>query len=524
MKPQLNTSSGTRQDTFKPSEKGEVSLSFQDELAATIHGAFEVALEIAVLEVTKLVGQALGDVRDQMHETLRENKSLKQRLQTAEEQLDAVRGSLDEGDGGQPLGQLLLIASKTTLRPQSHPPNINSHEVKTQSDHEDLKASLKVTVDATIGDLIVEAERGDGQEYFSEICVDGRVCSQDLPPTSEREALSQDDTIQDAKEELSGLSIDDETIPGSSDNSGQDMAFVDNGDPSTLQDQVQDPEVKRVRIKEEEREDRNGSGLGPSCSFDPVGQVNFTPDSLSLVQSKMLEEWRPDMLDLANSDPLGPGTSHALTLPPAPRPDAPELRIPLAGGLPAFAPQFSSLYQPGDAALQAPAPPPSQVYGVQVRTAPPPPPPPSIHVCKICGQAFQQPSELRRHFSLCQQRLHQQRSKQPPGSAPPSAVSTGGRARKLQLYPPGRSPFHCAVCSRDFNRMENLKTHLRIHTGERPYSCSVCAMPFRHSGALTRHFRIHTGEKPYVCAQCGKRFRNCGGLKFHQRSHSGTGQ
>lgn len=93
------------------------------------------------------------------------------------------------------------------------------------------------------------------------------------------------------------------------------------------------------------------------------------------------------------------------------------------------------------------------------------------------------------------------------------------RPRKQQLFPPGCSPYHCSMCSRDFNRLENLKTHLRIHTGERPYSCSLCGVRFRHSGALTRHFRIHTGEKPYVCDECGKSFRNCGGLRYHQKSH-----
>lgn len=72
---------------------GEVSLSFQDELAATIHRAFEVAVEIAVVEVSKLVSQVLGDVREQMQETLRENTFLKTRLQSAEHGLDTGRKS-----------------------------------------------------------------------------------------------------------------------------------------------------------------------------------------------------------------------------------------------------------------------------------------------------------------------------------------------------------------------------------------------------------------------------------------------
>lgn len=81
----------TRRSTSALAVSGEVSLSFQDELAATIHRAFEVAVEIAVVEVSKLVSQALGDVRDQMQETLRENTFLKTRLQSAELELDTAK-------------------------------------------------------------------------------------------------------------------------------------------------------------------------------------------------------------------------------------------------------------------------------------------------------------------------------------------------------------------------------------------------------------------------------------------------
>ncbi|XP_046904957.1 zinc finger protein 382-like [Hypomesus transpacificus] len=517
MKPQLKTES--RKEKFKSTEKSEVSLSFQDELAATIHGAFEVALEIAILEVTKLVGQALGDVRDQMHETLRENKSLKLRLQTAEEQLDTVRGSLDNGDG-QPMQQFTLTVSKSAKRSQS-PANINSGIQSPNDNDLKIQASLEVTVDETYDNLVAEKEISseDHNGYFSEICVDGRVCSQDLHPTLNRDSGSQKDAFQGAKEETSSLCIQDQPRTGSTKDKGQDTAFVDIYDPSATDNVIQNHKVELVRVKVENKEAENSSSLlgSSSCHFDSVREAHFCPDSLSLVQSKMLEEWRPDALDMRSSDPQSPGTSHTLSHPPIAQQDAAELRDPTAGTLPAFSTQFPSLFQPEEP-TGIPAPP--QLYGVQPRTSPTSTStqlPPNVHVCKTCGQVFQQPSELRRHYSQCQQRPHQQRSK------PPQPSSSMRSRRKLQLYPPGRSPFHCTVCARDFNRMENLKTHLRIHTGERPYTCSVCAMPFRHSGALTRHFRIHTGEKPYVCSQCGKRFRNCGGLRFHQRSHGGGG-
>uniref|UniRef100_A0A4W5RIW8 C2H2-type domain-containing protein n=1 Tax=Hucho hucho TaxID=62062 RepID=A0A4W5RIW8_9TELE len=109
---------------------------------------------------------------------------------------------------------------------------------------------------------------------------------------------------------------------------------------------------------------------------------------------------------------------------------------------------------------------------------------------EICGEKFHLSEDLRRHRSL----IHPKDMNKLP---------------KRNLYPPGRSPYHCSLCGRDFNRMEHLKIHQRIHTGERPYACTVCNARFRHSWALTRHFRIHTGEKPYTCSQCGKTFRNC---------------
>lgn len=179
--------------------------------------------------------------------------------------------------------------------------------------------------------------------------------------------------------------------------------------------------------------------------------------------------------------------------------------LPLPADLQSMSSEFANISHVAEPTAISQAPP--HVYGVHVRTVRNMA---AVHTCKFCSQTFHLPSLLRRHYGQCCQRL-QQRC--------PLAVP-GGTRSKLQLYPPGCSPFRCTVCNREFNRLENLKTHLRIHTGERPYTCSVCSKCFRHSGALTRHFRIHTGEKPYLCGQCGKSFRNCGGLKFHQRSHN----
>ncbi|KAL2079777.1 hypothetical protein ACEWY4_025521 [Coilia grayii] len=503
MKPRFKTTVGSKRDresmdSQRPATlavSSEVSMSFQDELAATIHGAFEVAVEIAVREVTKLVGQALGDVRDQMHETLRENKSLKLRLQTAEQELDSVRL-------GAPDGEVQLSVSHSGHRDT---PLLN-HRLKTENHVRDgekqTETTLNVSVKKTCDYLIVEAEASCERldDSFSEICEDGRVCSQTLNPKESHESVSTLSKEKDIKQTSPTPCLQNTDAVNHNDVPESHEEATSSYEPST-----------EVRVKEEKPDmdhvSGSNSGLDSQLGFDDVSEG---PDGFSLAQSKMLEDWRPDPLNLpaCDADALSHGLAHPLVVSMQ---QAAGMNSTSVGGVPVFPPPLASLYQPSDTAPLTNPPP--QNFNVPVRPNLPTLPSSSSykqHVCKICGRPFQRPSDLRRHQS-------QHHRSKPANSTMPR---TGGRPPKQQKFPPGRSPYHCNECGRDFNRMENLKTHLRIHTGERPYTCSACGVRFRHSGALTRHFRIHTGEKPYVCGQCGMSFRNSGGLRFHQRLHN----
>ena len=49
----------------------------------------------------------------------------------------------------------------------------------------------------------------------------------------------------------------------------------------------------------------------------------------------------------------------------------------------------------------------------------------------------------------------------------------------------------CLFCSRKFWSAEDLRRHVRTHTGERPYSCDICNRKFTLKHSMLRHKKKH---------------------------------
>lgn len=83
--------------------------------------------------------------------------------------------------------------------------------------------------------------------------------------------------------------------------------------------------------------------------------------------------------------------------------------------------------------------------------------------------------------------------------APPFPAPEHAFRQPISLRSPTTAQHHrkyvCTMegCSRHFKRLEHLKRHQRIHTGERPYLCPVkgCGKRFSRSDNLSQHSKIH---------------------------------
>ncbi|CAG5094121.1 Oidioi.mRNA.OKI2018_I69.XSR.g13266.t1.cds [Oikopleura dioica] len=81
--------------------------------------------------------------------------------------------------------------------------------------------------------------------------------------------------------------------------------------------------------------------------------------------------------------------------------------------------------------------------------------------------------------------------------------------------------FECPDCGKMFSQHSNMRRHHRIHTGESLFDCNICGRGFIQKVALQYHLTtVHSGDSN-ECKICGKFFKDAQDLKTHIRVHTG---
>ena len=58
------------------------------------------------------------------------------------------------------------------------------------------------------------------------------------------------------------------------------------------------------------------------------------------------------------------------------------------------------------------------------------------------------------------------------------------------------------MCDYTSSHAGDLRTHLKMRSGEKSNKCKLCDYASSHASALKRHLKTHSGEKSNKCNQC----------------------
>ncbi|XP_050984120.1 zinc finger protein 711 isoform X1 [Labeo rohita] len=137
--------------------------------------------------------------------------------------------------------------------------------------------------------------------------------------------------------------------------------------------------------------------------------------------------------------------------------------------------------------------------------------------CGHCPQAFADDKELQRHTEIFQGH----KTHQCPHCEHKSTNSSDLKRHVISVHTKD-FPHKCDVCEKGFHRPSELKKHAETHKGNKIHQCRHCDFKTSDPFTLSRHIlSVHTKDLPFKCKRCKRGFRHQNELKKHMKTHSG---
>ncbi|KAM9299789.1 zinc finger X-chromosomal protein isoform 2-T2 [Morus bassanus] len=137
--------------------------------------------------------------------------------------------------------------------------------------------------------------------------------------------------------------------------------------------------------------------------------------------------------------------------------------------------------------------------------------------CDICFQTFSDTKELQQHTLM-----HQENKTHQCLHCDHKSSNSSDLKRHIISVHTKDYPHKCDMCDKGFHRPSELKKHVAAHKGKKLHQCRHCDFKIADPFILSRHIlSVHTKDLPFRCKRCRKGFRQQNELKKHMKTHSG---
>ena len=113
--------------------------------------------------------------------------------------------------------------------------------------------------------------------------------------------------------------------------------------------------------------------------------------------------------------------------------------------------------------------------------------------CSECGKMLRNSSALKSHLKYSHHLPSQQDATETSFQNHHSVkTSKNNNSRNNSKSSASAVNNSCSECGKIFKRKQDLKSHMRVHTGEKPYQCKVCLKAFGLASNFSKHRRTHS--------------------------------